>query len=563
MSDFVFSWDDDLTDGYLEDVKEIYVGQIGKYDKDTDSYKFYDSSDCESIYNWAVGNDTDDELYTSFGFIEETNQLVKYPLITEEENDIEGEITGDNTDINRKINLTKLVKGSNTFGSAKDFNRGRANPSILNPMFIPTSHGLGSLLFKDISLEETRKRLNSIFPSSKHDFINSHSGHELFKALVTFDMFEGLKRCEFLEIMLKLNHKIGIDDSCVPEIITKDVINIICRNGNGFGYSMDEDGGYYCDGDESIEKIIPYFFKLKEPGIYLFGLDTLSEVQLAAGFSSYNDYSLKDIEKFEIYTGFKDQLLDDDMFPSEFSDYGFSISDGLTWYFDITDISAKDHKGLETSAHLSFENWRVNDRKFIVFKITPNYEIYPLRAYCDDWSYDTEGDTWFDYDEKIIEKCKYFSEDPNNEKPSSTKSLTKAQSIAIGFWTRLNERISEKRSRLPTRKYNTDPWYHFAVGSSKSCVRIALASREKCVSTDFWIFDNRQLFDELAKNKKEIERKLKFSLDWDRKDGYKAASISLRIYDVDLEDRQSWDSLIDDLIVKCELLQKVFKEYLE
>ena len=52
-------------------------------------------------------------------------------------------------------------------------------------------------------------------------------------------------------------------------------------------------------------------------------------------------------------------------------------------------------------------------------------------------------------------------------------------------------------------------------------------------------------------------------MDWDRKDGYKAASISLRIYDVDLEDRQSWDSLIDDLIVKCELLQKVFKEYLE
>ena len=73
-------------------------------------------------------------------------------------------------------------------------------------------------------------------------------------------MFEGLKRCEFLEIMLKLNHKIGIDDSCVPEIITKDVINIICRNGNGLGYSMDEDGCYYCDGDESIEKIIPYFF---------------------------------------------------------------------------------------------------------------------------------------------------------------------------------------------------------------------------------------------------------------------------------------------------------------
>ena len=105
----------------------------------------------------------------------------------------------------------------------------------------------------------------------------------------------------------------------------------------------------------------------------------------------------------------------------------------MTWYFDITDISAKDHKGLETSVHLGFENWSVNDRKFIVFKITPNYEIYPLRAYCDDWSYDTEGDTWFDYDEKIIEKCKYFSVDSNNEKPSSIKSLTKAQSMRLIF----------------------------------------------------------------------------------------------------------------------------------
>ena len=163
--------------------------------------------------------------------------------------------------------------------------------------------------------------------------------------------------------------------------------------------------------------------------------------------------------------------------------------------------------------------------------------------------------------DSTIEQCLEIKNE--DDEISQKKSLTKAQSIAIDFWTRLNEKISEKGSQLPTRKPNTDSWYHFAVGSSKACVRISLASREKWVSTDFWIFDNKELFDELAKNKKEIERKLKFSMDWDRKDGYKAASISLRIYDVDLEDRQSWDTLIDDLIVKCELLQKVFKEYLE
>ena len=164
--------------------------------------------------------------------------------------------------------------------------------------------------------------------------------------------------------------------------------------------------------------------------------------------------------------------------------------------------------------------------------------------------------------DSTIEKCVEIKKEDDEISQTEKKSLTKAQSIAIDFWTRLNEKISEKGSQLPTRKPNTDSCYHFAVGSSKACVRISLASREKCVSTDFWIFDNKELFDELAKNKKEIERKLKFSLDWDRKDGYKAASISLRIYDVDLEDRQSWDSLIDDLIVKCELLQKVFKEYI-
>ena len=162
--------------------------------------------------------------------------------------------------------------------------------------------------------------------------------------------------------------------------------------------------------------------------------------------------------------------------------------------------------------------------------------------------------------DSTIEQCLEIKNE--DDEISQKKSLTKAQSIAIDFWTRLNEKISEKGSQLPTRKPNTDSWYHFAVGSSKACVRISLASREKWVSTDFWIFDNKELFDELAKNKKEIERKLKFSMDWDRKDGYKAASISFRIYDVDLEDRQSWDSLIDDLIVKCELLQNVFKEYI-
>ena len=162
--------------------------------------------------------------------------------------------------------------------------------------------------------------------------------------------------------------------------------------------------------------------------------------------------------------------------------------------------------------------------------------------------------------DSTIEQCLEIKNE--DDEISQKKSLTKAQSIAIDFWTRLNEKISEKGSQLPTRKPNTDSSYHFAVGSSKACVRISLASREKWVSTDFWIFDNKELFDELAKNKKEIERKLKFSMDWDRKDGYKAASISFRIYDVDLEDRQSWDSLIDDLIVKCELLQNVFKEYI-
>ena len=155
-------------------------------------------------------------------------------------------------------------------------------------------------------------------------------------------------------------------------------------------------------------------------------------------------------------------------------------------------------------------------------------------------------------------------EQPNDFiKESKSDTLNKRHSERVEFWTLFNDHVVAHGKPFNVRKATTDYWYDIAVGTSGSHIIITLVNKDSYVGVEFYINDNKSLFDKLYSQKDEIEKKLGFAMDWMRLDNAKASRILYRIPGLNFDDHSNYDKLIDEAIDKVIAMKKVFKEYLK
>lgn len=161
---------------------------------------------------------------------------------------------------------------------------------------------------------------------------------------------------------------------------------------------------------------------------------------------------------------------------------------------------------------------------------------------------------------EVVEKPNGFIKNAKTQS-SGSGDYNKSQGERIEFWTRFNEILVERGKPFNVRKATTDHWYDIAIGTSDAHVSLTLVNKDGYVGVEFYIRDNKDLFDKLYAQKEEIENKLGLEPDWQRLDGKKSSRVLYRISGLDFDNHSNYDSLMNEMIDKAVLFSNVFKKY--
>lgn len=162
----------------------------------------------------------------------------------------------------------------------------------------------------------------------------------------------------------------------------------------------------------------------------------------------------------------------------------------------------------------------------------------------------------------IIEQPNDFSK---NIKKTTEGEMTDAKKGCLEFWDNFNK-VMKQRKEFNVRKAGTDHWYEFTIGSSLCKLEAKLVNSKGQIRVDFWINDDKNLFDFVFDKKEEVENKLAgMKLNWSKKDGKKASSVSTLIEGLNFKDNTNYDVLaneiIDTVVQFRDVFQPIIKKY--
>lgn len=140
--------------------------------------------------------------------------------------------------------------------------------------------------------------------------------------------------------------------------------------------------------------------------------------------------------------------------------------------------------------------------------------------------------------------------------------LNKRQSERLFFWEQFNQVVVSRGKPFNNRKASTDHWYDVAIGTSEAHVAINLINKDGNIVVEFYINNNKALFDRLFEKKDEIEQQLEIPVIWDRLDNKKASRIKHQIGGLNFDDHSNYSTLMNTSIDVAVKMRDVFKQYL-
>lgn len=159
----------------------------------------------------------------------------------------------------------------------------------------------------------------------------------------------------------------------------------------------------------------------------------------------------------------------------------------------------------------------------------------------------------------VIEKPNYWSKDVKSS-VEKTK-LTDTKKMQLEFWTRLKDYAQEQGYNINFRKPRAQHWYDISFGTSEAHISLSVNTQKGNISTDVYIPDSPEAFDNFYENKEEIETEVGSSLDWQELPEKKASRVRLtKSYSISNND--DWSEAFDWMIEKVLLFKKVFSKYI-
>jgi len=161
---------------------------------------------------------------------------------------------------------------------------------------------------------------------------------------------------------------------------------------------------------------------------------------------------------------------------------------------------------------------------------------------------------------EVIEKPNDFVK--RSKSKNDDGELKKRESERLAFWEEFNEVVVSRGKPFNLRKATTDHWYDVAIGSSEAHVSINLVNKDGCIVVELYINNNKDLFDKLYADKEAIEKKLGFTLTWDKLEGKKASRIKHNIDGLNFDDHANYPELMNEAIDAAVAMRDTFKNYI-
>ena len=101
-----------------------------------------------------------------------------------------------------------------------------------------------------------------------------------------------------------------------------------------------------------------------------------------------------------------------------------------------------------------------------------------------------------------------------------------------------------------------------AIGSSSSHISIELINKEKYIRIGLYMVDDKEFFDKLYENKKNIENELGLKLEWLRECSGNVSRVKYNVSGLNYNNHSNYDELINKSIEIASKMQRVFKRYI-
>ena len=153
---------------------------------------------------------------------------------------------------------------------------------------------------------------------------------------------------------------------------------------------------------------------------------------------------------------------------------------------------------------------------------------------------------------KIIEQPNDFVK--TVKELSSKTELTDTKKNIFEFWSEFNTVLEKHNFPFNKRKATTDHWYQVALGNSQCWINIELVNSDHKIRINVNIPKDKKMYDFFLEKKAEIESKLGYELNWDRKKDKSSSSICTYIDGLDYDNKSNYHSLMEQIITKtCEI----------
>ena len=144
---------------------------------------------------------------------------------------------------------------------------------------------------------------------------------------------------------------------------------------------------------------------------------------------------------------------------------------------------------------------------------------------------------------------------------SANGEFTQTKIQQFEFWTKFREymKTRDPKIRLQTPRYQH--WYDVSMGTSDAHVALTINTRKNLFGCEIYISKNKELFNYLREQKKDIEDQIGESAEWI--DSTVASSIKIRKEVKEVFDQNTIEVCFNWLYEKTVLFQKVFGKYIK
>ena len=153
---------------------------------------------------------------------------------------------------------------------------------------------------------------------------------------------------------------------------------------------------------------------------------------------------------------------------------------------------------------------------------------------------------------------------PNDWKKEQRRDekLSEGQMIYEAFWKNFNEYAWANKDfakMFHKRKHAPRHWYSLSIGISDAHIELLRFVKQNAINVQFYIDNNKDLFDELETHKEDIEKETGLIFDWDKRDNVKDCTI--RIKNNFILDRKSETESFDWLMECAIKIKKTFMKF--